>query len=92
MHLNYAEEIRLKHLKKLKKHHQTELPQDNRQKVAKPRNKTSTEMFDEILGQLKNMGSKGNFPREISFPAQPRLGEVHMGSWLKPREWMLWYK
>lgn len=29
---------------------------------------------------------RGFWPREFNFPAQPRLGEVHVGSWLKAQQ------
>uniref|UniRef100_A0A8D8TT01 E3 ubiquitin-protein ligase APD1-4 middle domain-containing protein n=1 Tax=Cacopsylla melanoneura TaxID=428564 RepID=A0A8D8TT01_9HEMI len=60
VHLRYAEEIRRRQLKKLRKDHHGDLKQElNNEKPKANKNQTSTEMFDEILNKLKKMGDKG---------------------------------
>ncbi|KAL1462724.1 hypothetical protein WDU94_014537, partial [Cyamophila willieti] len=58
VHLRYAEEIRRKQLKKLRKDHHAINQEFNNEK-PKVKNQTSSEMFDEILNKLKKMGDKG---------------------------------
>ncbi|KAI5752114.1 hypothetical protein M8J77_013969 [Diaphorina citri] len=59
VHLTYAEEIRRKQLKKMRKNHHADDTRHDFPEKAKVPNQTSSEMFDEILSKLKKMGDKG---------------------------------
>lgn len=57
--MTYAEEIRRKQLKKMRKNHHADDTRHDFPEKAKVPNQTSSEMFDEILSKLKKMGDKG---------------------------------